>query len=149
MRLPRSARVIGLALALGSAACVGSTAPEAHVRLDVEVLPAEPRAGDTIRLLAILTNRTAERLDLNKACGPPVLFEVTAPGGARVYPVPLDGAFTCPLLDEHELTPWESDTIAVRWRVPASVGPYAVRAGFREGKQLVRLSAPRVIEVRP
>lgn len=138
-----------LAAGLGSAACAGGTAPAPGVRLRAEALSPSPRIGETVRLLGILTNETAERVDLNAACGPPVLFEVTTPAGARVYPVPLDGAFECPLLDVHELEPGETDTVAVAWRAPAAVGRYAIRAGFRAGSRLEGLTAPRVVDVQP
>ena len=151
--MPRPARLrarsIAAVAALGSAACAAGTGPAGGVELRAEAVPTAARVGDTLRLLAVLSNRTAARVDLNRACGPPVLFEVTTPGGARVYPVPLDAAFTCPLLDEHELEPGETDTVAVTWRAPAPAGRYAVRAGFRAGARLVDLTAPTGIQVQP
>jgi hypothetical protein len=102
-----------------------------------------------VRLLAVLTNPTRKRVDLNRSCGPPVLFEVTTPTGARVHPIPLDAMFTCPLLDDHELAPGESDTVGVLWRAPSAPGRYAVRAGFVAGARLERLTSPHALEVIP
>jgi hypothetical protein len=146
-------RLIAAATTAVGVACAAGTDPDAAprvgagVELRAEALPAAVRSGDTVRLLAVLTNPTAARVDLNRGCGPPVLFEVTTPGGAREYPVPLDGAFTCPLLDEHALEPGETDTVAVAWRAPARAGRYAVRAGFRDGGRLVELTAPTPVQV--
>ena len=153
MQHPHTCLVAAAAAALGAAACAGGAGPGAGpgsaVELRAEALPTAARAGDTVRLLAVLTNPTAQRVDLNLGCGPPVLFEVTTPAGAPVYPVPLDAGFECPLLDEHEIEPWETDTVAVAWRAPAAGGRYAVRAGFRAGGRLVGLTAPVRVQVEP
>ncbi len=137
-----------LLIALGTAACTESSAPFFAADLRTEVAPAVVTAGDTVVLRAIMTNPTARRLDVGGACGPPVFFEVKPSAGDLLYPIPLDLTFTCERNDFHELEPGEVDTLLTRWRVPATVGQYSVRSGFRTANGLERLSAPVALNLR-
>lgn len=140
----RGLLVVGLTLA----ACTEASAPFFKADLRTEVAPATVTAGDTVVLRAIMTNPTAQRLDVGGACGPPVFFEVNPSAGDPLYPIPLDLPFTCERNDLHDLEPGEVDTLTVRWRVPAAAGQYSVRSGFRTANGLERLSSPVALTVR-
>src|SRR5687768_15934445 len=118
------------------AGCGSSVDPFPGIELRTEVSPAVVAVGDTVTIRAILRNLTSEDIETGRACGPPVLFELRHESGDVVHPIALDGAFTCPGLDYHQLEPFETDTVVTRWRVNLRLGQWSVRSGYRSGVRL-------------
>lgn len=130
------------------ASCSEPTGPFPAVQLRTEVAPHIISLGESAAMLAILHNPTSQRVEVNTACGPPVLFEVHTPTAeGPVYPIPLDAAWLCDGADYHVLEPGETDTVSTSWR-PVAAGSFAVRSGFRAGGHLERLTRPATLSVR-
>jgi hypothetical protein len=144
LKCPTS-RAIGLAIAL--VACSGSLDPRGSVVLRSEVSPGIVSVGDTVTLRAIMHNVSDRVVDVNTACGPPVLFELRRGTGEVVHPISPVGVFTCEGRDYHVLEPFEVDTVLIRWRVNLTSGAWDVRSGFRNGPELARLSAATPLTV--
>ena len=136
-----------IALVAVVAACEASLGP-GDLELRTEVAPTLVAAGDTVTLRAIMHNTGSESIQPGAGCGPPALFELRHGVTEVVHPIPLDGAFTCPFLDFHQLDPGETDTVRFRWRVEVHSGTWSVRSGFRSGVRLVRLTPPVSLTVR-
>ncbi len=133
---------------LAAAACSRSVAPHEALDLRTAVIPTAAALGDTVTLLAIITNPTHRTVEAGRACGPPALFEFRNQAGGLIHPIPLDGIFTCPGLDYHVLEPFETDTVMVRWRITLTPGAWSARSGFRSATGLVRLSDPVSLSIR-
>jgi hypothetical protein len=73
--------------------------------------------------------------------------DVRAPDGASRR-ILLGQVFACPLLDSNVLEPVETDTVAIRWRVPQTRGRYVLRAGVIDEAGLTAISAPVDVEAR-
>jgi hypothetical protein len=161
--MPLTRHLVLFAVAAGSAACAGSTDPDPRsvdarqrarrwsaeqLQLALGALPPSLGAGEAVRLVATVHNPTDATVDLGQECGVPLAFEVTAPSGARIYPIPLGGPFTCERLDLHDIEPGETDAVTFEWSVPRATGRYRVRAGVRMLGRLERRTAAREFEVR-
>ena len=150
-----------LLTAIAGAACTRGTEPNplsdearrrapnvGQLQIALGTLPPSVAAGDVVRLVAVAHNPTDATVDIGYQCGPPLAFEVTAPSGARLHPIPLDIPYTCERLDVHDVEPGETDSVAVDWTVPAATGRYQVRAGVRVHSALEWLTAARALVVR-
>jgi hypothetical protein len=120
--------------------CGNSLEPLEMIELRTEVEPSVAAVGDLVTLRAIMRNPTAEMISTSRGCGPPVLFELRAPGRDVVHPIPLGSAFDCPLRDYHELEPLEVDTVVTQWRAGLSAAVWSVHSGFRDGAGLRQLT---------
>ena len=113
-------------------------------RLFVPQLSASP--GEELVLQVEVTNHGRHAFR-HAGCGPGVDVEVGAPDGTTRL-VLLGQIFACPLLDSSVLEPGETDTSAVRWKVPAARGTYTLHGGVAVNAGLTARSAAQHVEVR-
>ena len=136
---------VAAAAALG--ACRSATAPRGPVVVTLAAAPTSVLAGDTVHLLGIAYNPTADTVFAGYGCAPGIDFYAAAQGGAaRSLYAGL--AFTCEFKDSNALAPGETDSVAFAWRTPAAIGVYQVRAGLGSSDGLRSPSAALRITVR-
>jgi len=144
-RILAAATPVAAAAALG--ACRSATAPRGPVVVTLAAAPTSVLAGDTVHLLGIAYNPTADTVFAGYGCAPGIEFYAAAPAApARSLYAGL--AFTCEFKDSNALAPGETDSVAFAWHTPLAVGVFRFWAGLSSRDGLGSPSAALPITVR-
>lgn len=135
-----------LAALVVAVACHSPVDPYAAVTSSIVLPTGRVVSGDSVVLLVTARNAGFTRLILGEGCGEGLDVEVTAPEGkARSLTRGLPQI--CPLFDSNVLEPGETDSVRVRWVVPAAPGTYHLRGGLRGAQGLGAPSPSRSLTI--
>ena len=126
-------------------ACSDSLGPASELELFVRAAPDRVFLGDTVTLTGVSFNGSNETIPAGWGCSHGIGFFVTDESGveADLY----EGlAFICPLRDDNELEPGETDVVEWRW-VPPAIGIYQVRSAALLGEGRTVRSRPAEVTV--
>jgi hypothetical protein len=144
-------RLFALATAVSAAgalvACRSATAPRDRAVVTLMATPTNVAAGDTVHLLGIAFNPTADTILAGYGCTPGIEFYAAALGGTSTS-LYAGLVFTCELKDSNVLAPGETDSVVFAWRTPTALGVYQVRAGLAYSDGLRSPSPAQPITVR-
>ncbi len=122
------ARLAAPLFATALLACGSLLEPEDWIRMTIEASPTEIAIGDTVELVAIAFNPTAEPVWATPGgCGQGLGVLAEEPGTGVILPL-WGGPSLCPIFDSNVLEPGETDSVTISWWGMGVRGDWRVRA---------------------
>lgn len=137
-------RVAAAAILMVGTAC-SVLAPEEKLELAIETDRTAIDLGESVRLLGIAYNPSAEPAHGGRGCSPGIGFYATRDGGAEIDLYEGLG-FLCPTRDDQTVQPGETDSVSFNW-TPPQAGAWSVRSAL-VGDGPLSPSSPLSVTVR-